>query len=323
MSEIESWQFGVGGIWADWLKKKAERLGEDSKAFQSTLINYKKNMARRMAKEKIVEMQNRLQESLDWRLGTYTFNSDAMFHVSKGATAFKLDGVRNILVQKSSVTNLKSLGKQGLVHKTLPFPTYDDDQDSSIHADDTSYLTAREASAHPRASLTGYNGAAARGFSFASSANVVVEESSVKDSLSTHGVFVAFDVHFKSSNVLLNFPKASRVFSGADTCFANNRGNFGNCKACGVRIPERLKALVEAKDLVFEQNTWSSQAQVTEKSGSLKLLSGIPPRAFDYRTVVVRQDGGKALGCGVLEGSMRRSLGSKSATDKMGNQLGK
>jgi len=139
---------------------------------------------------------------LDWVEGRSTFansgldylcNGDSMFHVNKGAIAFRMDGARNVRLVDTSVTGLTNLGAGG----------------SAICGD---YLDGKS---HPGATLPGYGGSTTRAYTFAGSHDVRVVRPLVSNAKSVAGPAIGFDLLTDSSAVRLLLPRVQGVVAGA------------------------------------------------------------------------------------------------------------
>lgn len=106
-------------------------------------------------------------------------NGDSMAHVQKGAIGFKIDGAVDVRISDSSVSGVSNVGHAG----------------SDICGD---YEFS-----HPLARMPGYNGAHARGFTFAGSSRVRLNKVSVYDIESAHGNAFGYDIFTDSSNIRL------------------------------------------------------------------------------------------------------------------------
>lgn len=209
----------------------------------------------------------------NWLFGTYTFNGDTMFHVNKGVIGYKLDGAFNLLAHGLKLKNLFSKGTQGYISSTLPVPTYTSEEGGRLQ--DQQYIN-RESKSHPGATLPGYNGAAARGISLASSGNVHLTGCSIWDSASQHGVFYGIDVQKTSFNVEVVHTRIHSVFGGSEGCFGNNiNERLDNCFTCGIRFSGGASSRCKLWRVRFSQNTWEEatfKVQVGQ-SGSSSLGS--------------------------------------------------
>jgi hypothetical protein len=142
------------------------------------------------------------QDIIDWAeaytgglLGNLSFdegwqcNGDSMAHVQKGAIGFKIDATTDSRLTDCRVNGLVNHGLTG------------------------SQLCGNYQFSHPAATLPGYNGAHARGFSFAGSKRIRVRDSYAAGVESVHGNAVAFDVFTDSNNIDMNWCSASFITS--------------------------------------------------------------------------------------------------------------
>jgi len=100
----------------------------------------------------------------------YFCNGDSMFHVNKGVIGFKMDAAENVMLSRTSAQAIENIGNAG------------------------SDVCGPYDKSHPKATLIGYGGATARGYSFAGSSYVRVSNSKVKDLRAKSGAATAFDI---------------------------------------------------------------------------------------------------------------------------------
>jgi len=147
-------------------------------------------------------------------------NGDSMAHVQKGAVAFKIDASVDVRISECSVNGLSNLG-----HSASP-------------------LCGDYEFSHPAATLSGYNGAHARGFSFSGSNRVRLNKVSVVDVASTHGNAYGYDIFTDSSNIRLQNTVAFLVRSqhsnatGYHLGGATSYSDLQNYCAAAVSAPE-------------------------------------------------------------------------------------
>jgi hypothetical protein len=110
----------------------------------------------------------------------YLCNGDSMFHVNKGVIGFKMDAAENVILSRTSAQAIENMGNAG----SAVCGPYD--------------------KSHPKATLTGYGGASARGYTFAGSSFVHVSNSRVKDLRAKSGAATAFDILTDSMNVKIS-----------------------------------------------------------------------------------------------------------------------
>lgn len=118
-------------------------------------------------------------------------NGDSMAHVQKGAIGFKIDATTDASLVECSVNHLVNHGASG------------------------STVCGAYVISHPAATIPGYNGAHARGYTFAGSKRVRVRDSYVAGVNSSHGNALGFDVFTDSSDIRLN--RCSASFINAQT----------------------------------------------------------------------------------------------------------
>lgn len=109
--------------------------------------------------------------------GGWQCNGDSMAHVQKGAVGFKIDGVVQTTVEDCHVSVLENRGAAGSP-RCGPYDI-----------------------SHPAATQVGYNGAHARGMSFAGDEDVLVHFCSVSGVRSYNGDAYGYDVFTDSTNV--------------------------------------------------------------------------------------------------------------------------
>jgi hypothetical protein len=143
----------------------------------------------------------------------YYCNGDAMFHVNKGVIAFKMDAAENVTMKRTSVNGLANLGAEG----------------STLCGD---YL---EGFSHPMATLPGYGGSAARGYTFAGSTNVLVERSEARDIGADQGSACGFDVMTDTTDARFVMSVARDVVGGSGEPI-DPKGTTAPAKAMGFRV---------------------------------------------------------------------------------------
>lgn len=109
----------------------------------------------------------------------YLCNADSMFHVNKGAIAFKMDAATGVTLTNTHVDGLTNVGPAG----------------SDLCGD---YL---DGVSHPKAALNGYGGATARAYTFSGSENVVVNNSTVRGVHSLWGSAIGYDMLLDTTGV--------------------------------------------------------------------------------------------------------------------------
>lgn len=130
-----------------------------------------------------------------------------MAHVQKGAIGFKIDASQNVRIVDSYVDELRNIGTEG-----------------SMRCGDYEF-------SHPLSIIPFYQGANARGFSFAGSTSVQVQRCSVTNVYSANGNAYGFDVFtdstdidiFNSDVVALHAPtgNATAFHLGGSTTYSN------------------------------------------------------------------------------------------------------
>lgn len=122
----------------------------------------------------------------------YFCNGDSMFHVNKGVIAFKMDAAKHVKLTNTSAQEVENLGDAG----SDVCGTYD--------------------KSHPQATLDGYGGAVARGYTFAGSSRVRVSHSHVNNLSAKAGAAIAFDILTDSRNVKIFHSYVQQVDAGWD-----------------------------------------------------------------------------------------------------------
>lgn len=130
----------------------------------------------------------------------YLCNGDSMFHVNKGVVVFKMDASENVYMNNCYCYNVSNLGKVG-----------------STLANDNILYKNKVGKSHPNATYNGYGGSHLRGFSFSTSKNVYVSNSSCKNMKSGYGVTYGFDVHRFSENIILYNCEVVKQEAGLDS----------------------------------------------------------------------------------------------------------
>jgi len=145
---------------------------------------------------------NLTTEILEWVQGGQTFeqaaisyvcNGDSMFHVNKGAIAFRMDAARNVQLTDTSVNGLTNLGAAG----------------STICG---AYGTE---SSHPAATLHGYGGSTVRAYTFAGTRHVRVTRAQANDLLAEAGPTIGFALLTDSRDIQLGSVSTHRATAGA------------------------------------------------------------------------------------------------------------
>lgn len=149
-----------------------------------------------------ISRTNITPEVLDWvegRAATWTqdtqrylCNGDSMFHVNKGVVAFKIDGANDVRLQNTSARNLINQGAPG----------------AEICGDYS------QGKSHPAATLPGYGGARVRGYSFAGSANVRLNRTTISHASAAAGSAIGIDVMTDSRNLVARHTDVTGLSAG-------------------------------------------------------------------------------------------------------------
>lgn len=197
---------------------------------------------------------------LDWVEGRSTFddaglhylcNGDSMFHVNKGAIAFRMDGARNVRLVRTSVTGLTNLGAGG----------------STICGD------YRDGTSHPGATLPGYGGSTTRAYSFAGSHDVSVVRPSVRDVRSVAGPAIGFDLLTDSSTVRLVLPQIEGVTAGAPP--AGSPSPPASAYAC--HVGPGVTAVVLVRPQARNMQGADGQGVLADESPDVEVIGRPPP----------------------------------------------
>lgn len=182
----------------------------------------------------------------------YFCNGDSMFHVNKGVIAFKIDGAKNVDMRNTSASHIENWGAVG------------------------SDLCGEYTRSHPAATLEGYGGAVARGYSFAGSKNVDVRRSFVTDLKAKSGSAIAFDILTDSRNIDLKNVWATRLEGGY--AFLPN-GSPTVAKALGFHVSADARRVTIKKACATELMGYDAADVVEDESGQAKVkkLCHTPP----------------------------------------------
>ena len=153
----------------------------------------------------------------------YFCNGDAMFHVNKGVNVFRFDSTDDIQIDNCKIEKAMNLGNCGNC--------------------DLCYYNQNEKS-HPDATLSGYNGANLRGFSFADVTNFQLWNCSIDYLESKAGTVVGFDVFNASRNGELSGCIAAGLYVGEDAKYV--------CAYNPNRLPEAYELSIssDCQDIV-------------------------------------------------------------------------
>lgn len=119
-------------------------------------------------------------------------NGDSMFHVNKGAIAFKMHAAERVYLANTSVNNLVNLGRVG----------------SGVCGD------YGQAVSHPLATLLGYGGARSRGYTFPGSSNGALVRSTANGVTAVSGDAMAVDLLTDTAKIRIRNFSADQVSAG-------------------------------------------------------------------------------------------------------------
>lgn len=142
---------------------------------------------------------------VNWADGNHTWdfkflcNGDSMFHVNKGSVIFKMDATENMYLKDCICENIKNTGLIG----------------STLCNDNNDYKN-KIGKSHPNSTYNGYGGSNTRGFSFSSSKNVFVKNSSCKNINSSYGLVYGFDIHQTAKDIVLTDCEVIGINSGKE-----------------------------------------------------------------------------------------------------------
>jgi hypothetical protein len=122
----------------------------------------------------------------------YFCNGDSMFHVNKGVIGFKMDAARGVFLRHTSVNNVANRGDMG----------------TDVCGD---YSGGKS---HPGATLPGYGGAGARGYTFAGSRHVFLSGSAVSGLTAARGAAIGVDILTDSEHVHVRRMQAGDIVAG-------------------------------------------------------------------------------------------------------------
>ena len=149
----------------------------------------------------------------------YYCNGDSMFHVNKGVVAFKIDAAKNVRMRNTSINNVANLGTAG----------------STVCGDYWDTVS------HPKATLTGYGGARARGYSFAGSSHVVLKNSRISNLTASQGSSIGVDIFTDAKHVRIKRVEMERIEAGLDDPSIFYEGPNELPRAIGYHIGEMAK----------------------------------------------------------------------------------
>ena len=181
-------------------------------------------------------------DSLVSSASDYLCNGDTMFHVNKGVIGFKLDGSKYVSVIQSSVNNLSNLGTIGAA----------DCGDYSL--------------SHPAATLPGYGGAMARGYSIAGSEDVVIKDSSANNLYTYAGTAIGVDILTNSRDVVIKSYSNNNIKAGFS--YAANNGPNQEPDAVGIQVgPDAENVTIKNTDFI-DLNAYDETEEVRDLSAS-------------------------------------------------------
>lgn len=172
----------------------------------------------------------------------YLCNGDTMFHVNKGVIGFKMDAAKNVTLLNTSAENLENLGEEG------------------------SAICGNYTKSHPDATLTGYGGAAVRGYSFAGSKNVLVKKCTAMNLTSLAGTVTGFDIFTDSQNVFLTNNTVKNIEAGLS--FVPNGGPNEEPDAIGVHIGAETSNVKIHATTVSGFTAYDEQEAIRDDSGN-------------------------------------------------------
>ena len=124
----------------------------------------------------------------------YWRNGDTMLHVNKGATGIRIDGARNVCLDRVRIEGVSNTGLPGIIHR-LPGET----------SDEAAAYVSAEDGGHPlQGRQYGYMGADARGLSIAGSAGVYLRQVRVERVHSYRGFARGIDIFNYAQGVHVN-----------------------------------------------------------------------------------------------------------------------
>jgi len=157
-------------------------------------------------------------------------NGDSMAHVQKGAIGFKIDGTADARLEDCSVNGVRNKGAPG--SRACGLYTF----------------------SHPAATIAGYNGAHARGYTFAGSKKITVKNCYAAGIQSDHGDAYGFDVFTDSYDIDLTGCSASFINSDNEDAIGFHLGartTFSNLKNwCSTHVTAPMGRAAE----VWDQN---------------------------------------------------------------------
>jgi hypothetical protein len=173
----------------------------------------------------------------------YLCNGDSMFHVNKGVIAFKMDAVKGVRLNETSATGIANLGDGGL------------------------NICGSYDKSHPKATLSGYGGAAARGYTFAGSTRVRVKNSRIADLRARTGSAIGYDILTDSRKVRIENASVQAVDAGAEYA-PDTDGPNGPPIAAAFRFGPDTSGVDIDRVCADDLSAFGSTAVVMDESGS-------------------------------------------------------
>ena len=189
--------------------------------------------------------RSRTLEQID---ATWLCNGDSMFHVNKGAIGFKIDSVQNVSMVNTRVSGISNLGEQG----------------STLCGDYSSGVS------HPLATLPGYGGAFVRGYTFAGSTNVTVDNARVSKVRAKSGTAVGFAVMTDSDDVLIQNSRVSNLKAGRGITGAVVAPNT-DADAVGFHISSSATSVAIDITCVRKLHAHGSRVATQDESGAASI----------------------------------------------------
>ncbi|MFK7914874.1 MAG: hypothetical protein AB8B93_13235, partial [Pseudomonadales bacterium] len=176
----------------------------------------------------------------------YLCNGDSMFHVNKGTIGFKIDAASVALLYDTSVDGLSNTGDTG-----------------STDCGDYSQTLS-----HPAATLPGYGGSNARGYSVAGSRAVLIQRGKASNVVAANGDATGFDLLTDSKRIKLKNVTVNRVsagLTGAGTYTGPNRLPV----ASGVHVSEAVTRSSIRNLCTHNLRGYGGSAAVIDDSGAV------------------------------------------------------
>ena len=185
---------------------------------------------------------------------TYLCNGDSMFHVYKGAIAFRLDAVEHAMLVDTSVYGLENIGTPG-------------DGVCGDYSDSIS---------HPAATVNGYGGAAVRAYSFAGAEDVIVVRSGARDLSSRSGPAAGFAVLTDSTRVSLIDARVRSVDAGWGDEMPGGAPN-NEAHASGFYVADDTGSVTIIRACVTDLDGYDGEYVVHDLSGHDKVVGNRNP----------------------------------------------